>query len=144
MLCYLVPGDRGERTAGERRVNWVWYVNAAEARLPDLLTGRSGHRFDFFLPPGELAPGPEESLTALVETTLPEPFAGLVRLSKVFMQPVFDLPPTRMTADRVVLIGDAAGTVRPHTASGRRRPWVMPPTWHACSIAGVGAPLFLR
>lgn len=34
------------------------------------------------------------------------------------MQPVFDLAPGRMVADHAALIGDAAGTVRPHTASG--------------------------
>lgn len=118
MLCYLVPGVHGERESGQRRVNWVLYVNTAESRLAALLTGRSAHRFDYFLPPGELTTGSEESLMALVDSTLPEPFAALVRLSRVFMQPVFDLPPTRMVADHVVLIGDAAGTVRPHTASG--------------------------
>jgi 2-polyprenyl-6-methoxyphenol hydroxylase-like FAD-dependent oxidoreductase len=115
MLCYLVPGERG---AGERRVNWVWYVNTAETRLPELLTGKSGHRFDFFLPPGELAPASRDALMNLVDRTLPEPFAALVRLSAVFMQPVFDLPAIGMVGDRVVLLGDAAGTVRPHTASG--------------------------
>jgi 2-polyprenyl-6-methoxyphenol hydroxylase-like FAD-dependent oxidoreductase len=115
MLCYLVPGERG---ATERRVNWVWYVNTAEARLPGLLTGKSGHRFEFFLPPGELDAESRDALMELVDRTLPEPFAALVRLSAVFMQPVFDLPPTGMVGDRVVLLGDAAGTVRPHTASG--------------------------
>lgn len=50
MLCYLVPGADGERSVGGRRVNWVCYVNTAEARLAALLTGRSGQRFDQFLP----------------------------------------------------------------------------------------------
>jgi 2-polyprenyl-6-methoxyphenol hydroxylase-like FAD-dependent oxidoreductase len=54
----------------------------------------------------------------LANETLPPQFTALVRLSNVFLQPVFDLPPTRMVADHIVLLGDAAGTVRPHTASG--------------------------
>lgn len=57
-------------------------------------------------------------MTALAERTLPGPFVELIGQSHVFMQPVFDLPPSRMVADRVMLLGDAAGTVRPHTASG--------------------------
>jgi 2-polyprenyl-6-methoxyphenol hydroxylase-like FAD-dependent oxidoreductase len=118
MLCYFVPGADGDCRAGARRLNWVWYVNTAESRLAGLLTGRSGHRFDYFLPPGELTVDSLESLTALAHDALPEPFAELVQLSTVFMQPVFDLPPARMVADHVVLLGDAAGTVRPHTASG--------------------------
>lgn len=118
MLCYLVPGAEGQGGVGERRVNWVWYVNAAEARQPALLTGRSGTRFEFFLPPGQLTDESEKSLLALADQTLPEPFGALLRQSAVFMQPVFDLPPTGLVADHVVLLGDAAGTVRPHTASG--------------------------
>jgi 2-polyprenyl-6-methoxyphenol hydroxylase-like FAD-dependent oxidoreductase len=34
------------------------------------------------------------------------------------LQPVFDVAPAAMADDHAVLIGDAAGTVRPHTASG--------------------------
>ncbi|MDO3635556.1 FAD binding domain-containing protein [Mycolicibacterium arseniciresistens] len=118
MLCYLVPGARGETAPGQRRVNWVWYVNTAESRLPDLLTGRSGRRFDQFLPPGELSAESEGSVLTLADGALPAPFAALVRHSSVFLQPVFDLMPARMVADHVVLLGDAVGTVRPHTASG--------------------------
>jgi 2-polyprenyl-6-methoxyphenol hydroxylase-like FAD-dependent oxidoreductase len=118
MLCYLVPGADGDCREGARRLNWVWYVNTAETRVAGFLTGRSGRRFDQFLPPGELSDENQGSLTALAHDALPEPFAELVSRSAVFMQPVFDLPPARMVADHVVLLGDAAGTVRPHTASG--------------------------
>ncbi|MGB3356799.1 MAG: FAD-dependent monooxygenase [Mycobacterium sp.] len=118
MLCYLVPGVHGETDPGNRRVNWVWYVNTSKAAVAGLMVGRSGQKYAHFLPPGELRPEPEDALLSLADEALPGPFAELVRLSTVFMQPVFDLPPTRMAADRVALIGDAAGTVRPHTASG--------------------------
>ena len=118
MLCYLVPGANGELERGSRRVNWVWYVNTAESSLGRLLTGTSGRRYDNFLPPGELTVENLTEVTALAERTLPGPFVELIGQSHVFMQPVFDLPPSRMVADRVMLLGDAAGTVRPHTASG--------------------------
>jgi 2-polyprenyl-6-methoxyphenol hydroxylase-like FAD-dependent oxidoreductase len=118
MLCYLVPGATGQRSAGHRRVNWVCYVNAAEALLAQLMTGRSGQRFDQFLPPGELTDRSLSLLLDLAERELPRPFVELVELSSIFLQPVFDLAPARMVSDHVALIGDAAGTVRPHTASG--------------------------
>lgn len=118
MLCYLVPGANGELERGSRRVNWVWYVNTAESSLERLLTGRSGRRYDNFLPPGELTAENVTEVTTIAERTLPGPFVELIGQSHVFMQPVFDLPPSRMVADRVMLLGDAAGTVRPHTASG--------------------------
>lgn len=118
MLCYLVPGADGQCAAGHRRVNWVCYVNTAEAFLPVLMTGRSGQRFDQFLPPGQLTDASQSALLEFAERQLPQAFFDLIQLSQVFLQPVFDLPPDRMIADHVVLIGDAAGTVRPHTASG--------------------------
>ena len=118
MLCYLVPGAAGERAAGERRINWVFYVNTAEARLAGLMTGRSGQLFDQFLPPGELTDQSQAALWTLAERSLPQAFIELIRSSRVFLQPVFDLPATQMAADHLALIGDAAGTVRPHTASG--------------------------
>ena len=118
MLCYLVPGASGELGKGARRVNWVWYVNTPDDGLGRLLTGDSGRRYDNFLPPGELTEQNRTAVTTLAEQTLPPQFVNLVQRSRIFMQPVFDLPPVRMVADRVVLLGDAAGTVRPHTASG--------------------------
>ncbi len=118
MLCYLVPGANGERERGSRRVNWVWYVNTPETRLGGLLTGSSGRRYDHFLPPGELTAENLTAVTTLAESALPHQFSRLIARSTVFMQPVFDLPPSRMAAGHVMVVGDAAGTVRPHTASG--------------------------
>lgn len=121
LLCYLVPGGDGATEPGSRRVNWVWYVNVGEAALAGLLTGRSGRSYDYFLPPGELSAATVSWLNALAEAVLPPQFAELVNASTVFMQPVYDMPPGRMVDDHsghIVLLGDAAGTVRPHTASG--------------------------
>lgn len=118
LLCYLVPGADGDTTPGNRRVNWVWYVNVGERTLPELLTGRTGRRYDYFVPPGELTEETTAWLGALAGTVLPPQFADLVRYSTVFMQPVYDMPGGAMLGDRMLLIGDAAGTVRPHTASG--------------------------
>ncbi|MGV9703870.1 FAD binding domain-containing protein [Streptomyces sp. NPDC003483] len=118
MLCYLVPGPGGELEEGSRRVNWVWYVNVAEPDLPPLMTGRSGRRYAHFLPPGEVPTETADRVAAQAGASLPPQFAHLVRLSDLFMQPVYDLAPRRMVADHAALVGDAAGTVRPHTASG--------------------------
>jgi 2-polyprenyl-6-methoxyphenol hydroxylase-like FAD-dependent oxidoreductase len=118
LLCYLVPGADGDTMPGNRRVNWVWYVNVGEPALAGLLTGRTGRRYDYFVPPGELTEQTTAWLGALAGTVLPPQFAELVGHSTVFLQPVYDMPGGPMLGDRTLLIGDAAGTVRPHTASG--------------------------
>src|SRR5271169_6229187 len=53
ILCYLIPGLGGVVTPGLRRLNWVWYVNAAPgAELDRALTDASGVRREFSVPPG--------------------------------------------------------------------------------------------
>jgi 2-polyprenyl-6-methoxyphenol hydroxylase-like FAD-dependent oxidoreductase len=90
-----------------------------EHSLPEaLMHGRSGRDFAAFLPPGELVQANHDRLVALSQVSLPPLLWQLVASSTIFMQPVQDLAPTRMAFDRAALIGDAAGTVRPHTASG--------------------------
>ncbi|MDP9906048.1 FAD binding domain-containing protein [Arthrobacter bambusae] len=117
-LCYLVPGADGDLRPGHRRVNWVWYVNTALKDLTPILTGRSGRQYKAFLPPGEATTDVLGILHPLAETALPALFSQLVFSSTVFLQPVQDLKPMRMLHGRACLMGDAAGTVRPHTASG--------------------------
>jgi 2-polyprenyl-6-methoxyphenol hydroxylase-like FAD-dependent oxidoreductase len=96
----------------------VWYVNTYQSDLPALTHGRSGRDFAAFLPLGELAPTNHNRLLALAETSLPPLLSQLVASSIIFTQPIQDLAPTRMAFGRAGLIGDAAGTVRPQTASG--------------------------
>ncbi len=118
MLCYLVPGAEGSTEPGTRRVNWVCYVNTPEEALEHLMTGRSGTRFRSFLPPGEATEDVRRTVLTLAERRLPPLFHALVEASTPFMQPVQDVDVQPRLHDRAVLIGDAAGTVRPHTASG--------------------------
>lgn len=117
-LTYLVPGPNGETEPGRRRVNWVWYMNLTPEILARSLSSRSGIRYRTFLPPGQLLRTTELSLLNTARQHLPTALADLVCASAVFMQPIYDLPYAQMRAGRTLLVGDAAGTVRPHTASG--------------------------
>ena len=43
ILCYLIPGPDGSLTPGQRRLNWVWYLNAAPGDdLDRVLTDKDG------------------------------------------------------------------------------------------------------
>ncbi|MEO1089814.1 MAG: monooxygenase [Pseudomonadota bacterium] len=118
MLCYLVPGADGSTVRGERRVNWVWYVNTPEPELETLMTGESGARYRSFLPPGDSSAEVRRAVRDLAQRALPALFRDLVEASNLFMQPVQDVDVQPRSHSRAFLIGDAAGTVRPHTASG--------------------------
>ncbi|WP_299682328.1 FAD-dependent monooxygenase [uncultured Roseobacter sp.] len=118
MLCYLVPGADGATEPGQRRVNWVWYVNTPEVALDRYLTGASGTRYRSFLPADDMDMNVSREMAKTAARTLPPLFRNLVEASRLFMQPVQDVVPQARIHGRAVLIGDAAGTVRPHTAAG--------------------------
>lgn len=118
MLCYLVPGADGATEPGQRRVNWVWYVNTPEAELDRALTGTSGTRYRSFLPADDVDMDVAREMNETAARSLPPIFRDLVAASRLFMQPVQDVKPQPRVHGRAVLIGDAAGTVRPHTAAG--------------------------
>ena len=118
MLCYLVPGADGGTSPGRRRMNWVWYINTPAEALPAMLTGESGRLYRSFVPAGDVGRGAEAQVHELAAASLPPMFRELVQRSTLFLQPVHDVAPQPRLHGRWALIGDAAGTVRPHTAAG--------------------------
>jgi 2-polyprenyl-6-methoxyphenol hydroxylase-like FAD-dependent oxidoreductase len=117
MLGYLVPGPHGEIQPGERRYNWVWY--RTEDDLPSRLTDRNGLVHPFALSPGSVADGARDAMLIEARAQLPSAFAQAVAAEATpFIQAIFDYEAPRMTRGRIVLLGDAACVVRPHTAMG--------------------------
>ena len=119
ILQYLIPGENNSLSSGERRFNWVWYVNCEEmVELPRILTDREGKRRDYSIPPGMMAPDIENEMRSYANHVLVPPFQKLVSQTKApFVQAILDLGIPRMVFGRVVLLGDAAFIPRPHTAA---------------------------
>jgi 2-polyprenyl-6-methoxyphenol hydroxylase-like FAD-dependent oxidoreductase len=119
MLGYLVPGPAGEVQRGNRRYNWVWYRPMTIGQLSELMM-RSGRTPDgVSLAPGQLPAELRGQLVADARRELPPAFAAAVEAEhQPFMQAIFDYVPPRMARGRIALLGDAAVTVRPHTAMG--------------------------
>jgi len=119
ILQYVIPGENESLVPGERRFNWVWYVNYDEAtELPRILTDKEGRRRNHSIPPGMLAPAIEQEMRAYADAVLAPPFQRLVAATKEpFVQAILDLAVPQMIFGRVALIGDAAFIPRPHTAA---------------------------
>lgn len=120
ILVYPIPGPGGAVTAGERLVNFVWYVNVAEGEtLGELMTGRDGVRRAVSLPPGAAR---DEAVTAMRKAAAARfapPVAAVVTgVTEPFVQVIYDIAVPRMAFGRICLIGDAAFAVRPHAAAG--------------------------
>jgi 2-polyprenyl-6-methoxyphenol hydroxylase-like FAD-dependent oxidoreductase len=119
ILCYLIPGPDGSLHAGQRRLNWVWYLNAAPGdELDRVLTDKDGRRREFSVPQGMIAPDMLDGLHDQAQRTLPPLFLRLVMATKEpFVQTIHDLAVPKMAFGRVCLTGDAAFVPRPHTAA---------------------------
>jgi len=119
LLEYLVPGEDGAVTPGNRRWNWVWFRKVEPGALQALLTDRDGVAHAFSLPPGALPETQALALRAAADQMLAPPFKALVNATETpFLQAILDLETPRMVFGRVVLLGDAAFVPRPHTAGG--------------------------
>ena len=119
ILQYVIPGENESLVPGERRFNWVWYVNYDEAtELPRILTDKNGKRRDYSVPPGMMADDVEREMRDYAQKVLVEPFQKLIAATKEpFVQSILDLGVPQMVFDRVALVGDAAFIPRPHTAA---------------------------
>ncbi len=119
ILCYLIPGANGSLMPGERRLNWVWYVNAAPGdELDRVLTDKDERRREFSVPPGFVSPMMADWLRNQARLILPPLFVRLVEATpEPFVQTIHDLAVSRMAFGRVCLTGDAAFVPRPHTAA---------------------------
>ncbi|MEU9305480.1 monooxygenase [Streptomyces sp. NPDC048269] len=107
-VIYRIPGPDGPR------VNWVLYA-------PPPQDGQL--RFDdpTSFPPGALTPELARQLEALLDREFPPYWGralGLTDPADTFVQPIYDLETARITAGRLLLLGDAASVVRPHNTSG--------------------------
>jgi 2,6-dihydroxypyridine 3-monooxygenase len=120
ILCYLIPGPDGSLLPGQRRMTWVWYVNAAPGEeLDRTLTDNSGRRREFSVPQGMVGSDMAEQLLRRARAILPPLFRQLVEAThEPFVQTIHDLAVPKMAFGRVCLTGDAAFVPRPHTAYG--------------------------
>jgi 2-polyprenyl-6-methoxyphenol hydroxylase-like FAD-dependent oxidoreductase len=116
-LAYLVPGEDGSTTPGERRWNWVWYHKQTRDELDQLLVDRDGKQRTFSMPPGSTKEADIDVLRAASGSLLAPAFQALVASTQEpFVQAIQDLRVPRMVFGRVILLGDAAFVPRPHTA----------------------------
>ncbi|NEP17964.1 MAG: hypothetical protein F6J97_13835, partial [Leptolyngbya sp. SIO4C1] len=79
ILQYVIPGENESLKPGDRRFNWVWYVNYDElTELASILTDKDGHRRDYSIPPGMMAPAVERQMRAYANKVLTPPFQRLI------------------------------------------------------------------
>ena len=119
MLAYFIPGPDGAVTVGSRRLNWVWYVHVSRADLAHTLTDKSGVQHRSSLPRGTTPDRAIADLRARALREIHPKMAALVsETPDPFLQTILDVTVPKTLFGRILLTGDAAFVVRPHTAGG--------------------------
>jgi len=119
MLVYLIPGLGASTQPQDLRINWVWYRNKD---FDTTMKDKNGKVRMYSVPPDLLSEDDRQVTYKAAQHFLPPQFAALVHATSTpYIQAVHDMTAPRLVLgqnQRIVLLGDAAGLVRPHTASG--------------------------
>ncbi|MDP4788602.1 MAG: FAD-dependent monooxygenase [Haliea sp.] len=111
-VVYMIPGLASDSAETQRRVNWAIYTQPPV----DLTLDEPKS-----VPEGCVDEALYSHLQDLLNSSFPPQIADLIRLSpceEVSLQPIYDELAVHFCDQRVMLVGDAAAVVRPHTASG--------------------------
>lgn len=116
---YVIPTDTGSFEPGERLFNWVWYYNVGEDSLEmrDIFTDVNDQLHHNTVPRGLVRPEVWEWCRAELLPRISSPFQELLqKTSSPFVTKVRDAICTTANFHdgKVVLVGDAFTTLRPH------------------------------
>ncbi len=118
-LGYLVAGPDDTVDAGRRWYNWGWYRTADTATLRAHLTDATGRYHEHGIPHSLMRRELIEAMRAEARACLaPQIQAIIMATAQPFMQAIVDFSSPRFVHDRVILLGDAAATARPHVGLG--------------------------
>ncbi len=116
---YAVPGPGHSVEPGRRQFNVVWYHPVPEDGLRYLMTDDTGRYHPNGIPPALISSRVRQEMVEKAQRVLAPQFAEAVGRARLhFFQPIVDLELPRLVFGRVVIIGDAAFTARPHVAMG--------------------------
>jgi len=118
-LGYLVAGPDDALEVGRRWYNWGWYRSADDAMMRDHLTDARGHCHEHGIPHDLIRAELIAAMRAQAHAHLAPQIQAIVNATaKPFLQGMYDFCAPRLIYDRVLLIGDAAATARPHVGLG--------------------------
>ena len=120
IASYPIAGE-GENPfdKGNRRINWIWYKPATEKDLKKLFLGKSGKQYKDGIPPNEIRDQVLKELLLEANNILPpQMYELIIKTSQPLIQPIYDLESNFMVNKRLITLGDAAFTARPHVGMG--------------------------
>jgi 2-polyprenyl-6-methoxyphenol hydroxylase-like FAD-dependent oxidoreductase len=118
-IGYPISGSNDDLRAGHRRYNFGWYRVADVQKLKEMCVDENGQQHEFSVPPPLVRKDLVSQMRADAATLLPPQLLDCVNnLEQPFFTPVYDFCSPNLVYGRVVFVGDAASTPRPHLGFG--------------------------
>ena len=120
VISYTVPGNKTGPPDSHNKLNWGWYMNKTEEELGELMTDATGKKHYYALPQGAMQASFAEDIRAKAQQELaPQMAETVAKTESPYVQVITDsrAPHNVFWGGKVLLVGDAAGGQRPHSAS---------------------------
>ncbi|MCJ1439979.1 MAG: hypothetical protein MMC23_000460 [Stictis urceolatum] len=118
---YIIPGDNGSVTPGDRLVNVAWYERhpTSSKSFSEIMTDTDGVRHYYTLPVGKIKPEVWERQRKIAEDKMAPPIREVIlNIKRPFITAISDYesPQAAFLGGKVLLVGDALSLFRTHTA----------------------------
>lgn len=119
VLGYPIAGLDNALEPGRRRYNFIWYRVGDAALLREMCVDEKGRQHEHSVPPPLIRKSLIAQMRAeAVEIMPPALLDALDKIAQPFFTPVYDFNSPTLHYGRVALVGDAAGSSRPHMGFG--------------------------
>jgi 2-polyprenyl-6-methoxyphenol hydroxylase-like FAD-dependent oxidoreductase len=115
---YPIAGLDNDLRVGRRRYNVGWYRVGDAQALREMCVDENGHQHEYSVPPPLIRKDLIARMRADAEDILPPQVLDCLNCTPPFFTPIYDFSTPRLVLGRVVLVGDAASSARPHMGFG--------------------------
>jgi 2-polyprenyl-6-methoxyphenol hydroxylase-like FAD-dependent oxidoreductase len=118
VIGYPIAGLNNDLRVGHRRYNFIWYRVASAEALRAMCVDADGQQHEYSVPPPLIRDDLIARMRADAEEIMPPQFLDCLANMRPFFTPIYDFSTPRLVFGRVVLVGDAASSSRPHMGFG--------------------------
>ena len=118
VIGYPIAGLNNDLRVGHRRYNFIWYCVGDAQELRRMCVDEHGQQHDYSVPPPLIRKDLIAQMRAQAQTIMPPQFLDCLAKMRPFFTPIYDFSTPQLAFGRVVLVGDAASSARPHMGFG--------------------------
>jgi len=119
VIGYPISGFDNDLRPGTRRYNFIWYRVGDAATLREMCIDENGHQHEYSVPPPLVRKNLIAELYAEAQRELPPALLDtLMKIKQPFFTPIYDFSAPQLVFGRIILLGDAASSARPHMGFG--------------------------